>query len=155
MRNIIFILIIILAGLFIYIARPDNTIPTDRLVVFSQEKCPHCHEALAFIDNHIRPKYPRLKIEIWDIAHKTNMNKLLALADKQQLNKNTLGTPIIVLGETTLIGWTTANEAKLSQAVRHFTGETQGMVSDTKQAALNEKSDSELCLPGEVENCME
>ncbi len=155
MKNIIFILIVILAGIFIYIARPNHTIPTDRLVVFSQEQCPHCHEAMAFIDNQIRPKYPNLKIKILDIANKANMNKLLALVDKQQLNKNTLGTPIIVLGETTLIGWTAATEIKLINAVQRFTRKSPTIASVTKQTSSDTENDSGLCQPGDVENCME
>lgn len=155
MKNFIFILIFVIAAVFVYMARPDNSLPVDRLIVFSQDQCPHCHDALAFIDKQIRPKYQNLKIDVLDIADRSNMNKLLSLISKRQMDKNTIGTPVIVLGDTTLVGWTAANEVKLLNAVRQFVGEVSPTMPDTLQASSQTGNDTGLCQPGDTEHCME
>ncbi len=142
MKNILFILVIVLAGAFIYLARPEP-LPTDSLVVFSQQQCGHCHDALAFIEAEIKPAHPDLTVDVRDVADHKHMKQLMALVRERNLNTDNLGTPVLVLGDMVLVGWTEANEAALMQAVSKNQPHSQAM------------ENTGLCQVGDTEHCAE
>ena len=90
MKKAVILVILLLIGGFLLYSRGERliakSIPTDTLIVFSQKKCPHCHNALGYIDETVRKTYPNLKIEVWDVAEGKNMTKLLVVAKKHRLN---------------------------------------------------------------------
>lgn len=59
---------------------------------FTKVNCPYCNHAT------ISLKYPTLKIEFKDIAKKENIECLLNYAEKFQLDKRKLETPLIYIG---------------------------------------------------------
>ena len=50
----------------------QQSMPSDTLIVFFQKDCPHCHTAMTFINETVRPKYPDLKIEFLDVEKQEN-----------------------------------------------------------------------------------
>ncbi len=101
-------------------AEKQNNLPPvtkDGFVMFSQEFCGHCHTAKAFIDQKIRPAYPDLVIQDFDIASPENFELMKAYARAYHLDARRLGTPLIFVGEEMLLGWGSGASQKLEKAV--------------------------------------
>lgn len=81
------------------------------LTVFSQKACSHCHHALGFINEKIKPVYP-VTVDVLDIAEQQNFDLLISVAEKRQLGDQ-IGTPILIIGDKTLIGWSAKTEMEL------------------------------------------
>ena len=78
----------------------QSEIRADEIYFFYSNSCPHCHEALEYING----KYPDLKC-----------------AQKFKLGKR-IGTPLFCMGDNYLMGWAPEYEAKFDSYVRPFAG---------------------------------
>ncbi len=83
---------------------------------FYQSTCPHCHHASAYI----RKKYPRLKMVNLDVKDPDNYNLFLKCAQKFHLSQNTLGTPLICMGNNYIMGWSDMDEPRFDTYVKAF-----------------------------------
>ena len=117
MKKIFIVALLLVACVFLLYKRStqliQNSMPTDTLYVFVQEGCPHCHHALDYINGTVRTTYPDLNIEVLDIADKKNSAKMFAMAQKYDLPLKRLGTPLLVLNNRTLMGWSAKHEKQL------------------------------------------
>lgn len=73
---------------------PSDKIDNNMIYFFTKANCPYCNHATTYISL----KYPTLKIEFKDIAKKENIECLLNRAEKFQLDKRKLETPLIYIG---------------------------------------------------------
>ncbi len=96
----------------------DSTdrIDDDQIYFFTQNMCPHCNHAATFIAN----KYPDLKIKYLEIDTHENREAMIACADKFNVNKRQLGTPLICMGQHYILGWSEEEEKKFDEYVKDF-----------------------------------
>ena len=95
----------------------QESMPRDTLIVFFQKNCPHCHAAMAFIDETIRPTYPDLKIEYLDVEKQENFLKVSVAVRQYKLGKH-IGTPILILNGKALMGWSSKTEKNLLSIIK-------------------------------------
>ena len=83
---------------------------------FSQERCPHCHNAKEYISKN----YVNVKIEYRDIATRENQAGFVACAEKFNLDKESWGTPLICMGQNVILGWDDKKQALFDEYVKAF-----------------------------------
>ena len=93
-----------------------NDISDQKVYFFYQTTCPHCHHAAAYITQ----KYPNLKMVNLDVRTKQNFDLFLKCAKKFNLPQNSLGTPLICMGNHYIMGWSDADANKFDIYVRRF-----------------------------------
>lgn len=93
-----------------------KTISADHVYFFYQTSCPHCHYAA----DYITKKYPDLKMINLDVRMQSNYNLFLKCASKFKLNPNTLGTPLICMGDHYIMGWSDTDKVKFDLYVQKF-----------------------------------
>ncbi len=94
-------------------------IDSSKIYFFYSNTCPHCHEALKYLDK----KYPDLEITMVNIAAPDGYKLLVECARKFNLG-NMLGTPLFCMGDQHLMGWAPEYEAKFDAMVRNFQNKT-------------------------------
>lgn len=82
----------------------------DEIYLFWQEGCSHCHRAIEFIDK----KYPNLSVKKMDLADEKSRIKLIEIAKKYQL-ANQIGTPLFVIDDEVMMGWSKEVQEKFVQ----------------------------------------
>lgn len=112
--------VVILLGGYFLLPRAEGGVRKDGLYLFSQEKCGHCHDALAVVNTRIRENYPTLPVFVLDIAQRKNRDLFWAYAKAYELDESKLGTPLIFIGERALVGWSGASEGLLTDAIDAF-----------------------------------
>ena len=117
MRKIIAILLVLAGFVFFLMKRGEqvalDSIPANSLVIFTKTGCYHCHDALTFINDSVRKKYPNLQIANLDVDRDNNLARLLAVAKHYRIPNNKLGTPVLLYNGQILIGWQVSYENKL------------------------------------------
>lgn len=98
------------------IAQQNDTIQNDIIYFFSHKGCPYCNDALTYIKNN----YNSLPITILDVEHKNNLELFIKCADKFRLDKRSLGTPLICIGNNYILGWNRDNEKKFDEYIIQF-----------------------------------
>lgn len=83
---------------------------------FYQERCPHCHHAR----DYIKEKYPTLQMKNLDISVKENQDDFLECAEKFNLPKDQLGTPLICMGKNVILGWSEREQNNFDKYVKPF-----------------------------------
>ena len=115
-------IVFVLLGVGLLLFRPKTElIQEDIIYFFTKDMCPYCHQATAYITE----QYPHLEVSFKNIADEENMTLLMACADKFQLDKRRLGTPLICMGDTYVLGWSDAEKAKFDTAVKAFLKQSQ------------------------------
>lgn len=97
-------------------AGSTNDISPNHVYFFYQTSCPHCHHAAAYITQ----KYPNLKMINLDVRRQSNYNLFLKCAAKFRLDQNTLGTPLICMGNHYIMGWSDTDRVKFDSYVQKF-----------------------------------
>ena len=122
MKKYLIIVAVIVCALFFWYQRgvrvANETITPNTLIVFSKNGCPHCHDALSFINTSVREQFPNLPVRVLDVDDETNLAALFAVAKDRKLNLNHLGTPILILNGRTIVGWSSSSEKKLLSAIK-------------------------------------
>ena len=118
MKKVLIALLVVFAIIFFLVKHGENVVNEslngDELIVFSQEGCGHCHNALAFINSTIKEKYPNLIVNIKDVQkEKKNMTTLIFVAKKHGLDLSKLGTPVILFNNNIIVGWSSKKENEL------------------------------------------
>ena len=91
-------------------------ISANQIYFFYQTSCPHCHYAASYIKN----KYPSLKLINLDVRQQSNYNLFMKCAQKFKLPQNTLGTPLICMGDHYIMGWADTDRVKFDSYVQKF-----------------------------------
>lgn len=93
----------------------ENNIPQDKVYFFYSNGCPHCHDALAYIDQ----KYPSAKVAMVNVSTPGGYEMLLKFSRAYKLSGN-IGTPLITFGNNYLMGWGTDSGKKFDEYVQPF-----------------------------------
>ena len=116
------LLLLVAFGSAMLLLKPEKSlIQENTIYFFTNDMCPYCNQA-AF---YIKQQYPDLEVSFKNIADEENMTLLMACADKFQLDKRRLGTPLICMGDTYVLGWSDAEKAKFDTAVKAFLKQSQ------------------------------
>ena len=93
---------VVSAGLIVFLGACDKNGAdcSDKIYLFWQQGCSHCHHAIDFIDE----KYPDLPVEKLDLAKADSRAKLIKIAQKYHLS-NQIGTPLFVFDGEVMMGW--------------------------------------------------
>ena len=94
----------------------QSEISNNQVYFFYQTTCPHCHHAASYIAQ----KYPNLKMVNLDVRQPANFNLFLKCAQKFRLSQDSLGTPLICMGDHYIMGWSDADAAKFDMYVQRF-----------------------------------
>ncbi len=85
---------------------------------FYSNTCPHCHEALKFIN----AKYPDLRMNMVNVATKQGQKKLMECARKFNLG-NRVGTPLFCMGDKYIMGWSDEFAPRFNEYIKPFLNE--------------------------------
>lgn len=93
-----------------------SEISPNYIYFFYQNSCPHCHYASEYISK----KYPSLQMVNMDVRDPKNFNLFLKCANKFNLDRNALGTPLICMGSHYIMGWDDTDRVKFDSYVQKF-----------------------------------
>ena len=93
----------------------SSEIQTDEIYFFFSNGCPHCHDALAYIN----AKYPNLKMAMVNVANPQGYDLFVKCAKKFKLG-NRIGTPLFCMGDNHLMGWADEYAPKFDEYVKPF-----------------------------------
>lgn len=88
------------------------------IVIFSQKGCPHCIHAMTFINGDLKQIVPNVTVQEYDINENRHNRELFAHTARRFKLGNQIGTPLIVVGENHIMGWTNDNQSKLIELVK-------------------------------------
>lgn len=114
--------IYLLALAVVFIGGCDNQknpaeaqISPDKIYFFFSNGCPHCHDALAFINQ----KYPDLKVSMVNVGNNEGYELFVKCAAKFKLGRY-IGTPLFCMGDKYLMGWSPESEILFDEYVQPF-----------------------------------
>lgn len=89
-------------GYNIYGEKDAYHINENEIYMFYQPTCPHCHTASGYIAR----KHPDISIRMENIQQNPESRKLFEkCAEKFNIDKRELGTPLICMGNNYILGW--------------------------------------------------
>lgn len=95
-----------------------NEYPKEVISFFYSNTCPHCHEALKYVNAN----YPDLRMNMVNVATKQGQKKLMECARKFKLG-NRIGTPLFCMGDNYIMGWTESYGARFDEYIKPFLSE--------------------------------
>ena len=90
-------------------------IAPDKVYFFFSNTCPHCHEALDYLNQ----KYPDLEVSMTNVGNPEGFDLFVKCARKFNLG-NQIGTPLFCMGENYLMGWSPESEQQFDEYVKPF-----------------------------------
>lgn len=96
-------------------SNPDEDLRDDRIYFFYQTTCPHCHDAAQYV----KANYPNLKITSLDIKLPGNM-RLFEKAIQKYAITGPKGTPLFLLGDKYIMGWSGAKQDEFDLYVKPY-----------------------------------
>lgn len=87
----------------------------DKIYFFFSNTCPHCHDALDYINR----KYPDLNVTLVNVADDDGYDMFAASAKKFKLGSE-VGTPLFCMGDNYIMGWSPEIEQKFDEYVRPY-----------------------------------
>ena len=93
---------------------------TNRIYVFSQPGCMHCDHARSYMQRY----YRNYDIRELNVHEGNNMSYLLRFARKYRIPEQTLGTPLIVMGNNYVMGWGEEQQRQFNRYARNFKPKT-------------------------------
>lgn len=101
MKNFKKILLVALIAVTAACSNDTKTLKDNEIYLFYQNSCSHCHDAFQFFDSQM----PDVKMNRVNVGSREGWELLLKCADKFNLDKSRLGTPLICMGDVYIIGW--------------------------------------------------
>jgi len=98
----------------------EKRAPNNSIYVFSQVGCGHCEDAR----NYMRRYYSNYDIKELNIHKGGNMQYLLKYAQKYRIPQQSLGTPLIVMGNNYVMGWGTEQMKQFNRYIKNFKPKT-------------------------------
>lgn len=89
---------------------------TPEVLFFTKNMCPYCNHAAAYLST----QYPDVSVSFIDIETSDGWERFLETVDALQLNTQRLGTPLIVVGQQYILGWSPDEEKKLDDLLKSF-----------------------------------
>lgn len=98
----------------------EKRTPNNSIYVFSQVGCGHCEDARSYM----RRYYSNYDIKELNIHKGGNMQYLLRYAQKYKIPQQSLGTPLIVMGNNYVMGWGTEQMKQFNRYIKNFKPKT-------------------------------
>ena len=121
-QKVVIALVLVVGAICLLFQRGEqvalSSLPRDTVIVFSKTGCSHCREAKAFIDTIVRREYPDVPIHVLNVDKSDNMAKLWAVVRHHRLDPERVGTPLIVINDRVIMGWTKKHEKLLLSAIQ-------------------------------------
>lgn len=92
-----------------------NELDPNKIYFFYQSTCPHCHHALEYI-NRVAPN---VEMEMVSIDGE-GRSLFIKCVEKFNLPQNSIGTPLICMGDNYLMGWSDSYEEKFDEYVEPY-----------------------------------
>ena len=92
----------------------------NQIYVFSQPGCGHCEHAR----NYMQRYYRNYDIRELNIRKGNNLNYLLRYARKYKIPEQSLGTPLIVMGNNYVMGWGTEQMRQFNRYIKDYKPKT-------------------------------
>ncbi len=70
--------------------------------------CPHCHNAMKFIDGDLKAKYKNVNFEYVNVQTNDGLKKYKELVKKHNIKTN--GVPVAIIGSTVILGFGQATQ---------------------------------------------
>ena len=96
-------------------SKQDETLLPGKIYFFYSDSCPHCHEALSFINN----EYPDLELTMVNVSSPQGQNMLFSCARKFKLGSQ-IGTPLFCTENDYLMGWSEEYIPKFKELVASY-----------------------------------
>jgi len=93
-------------------------ISPDKIYLFYANTCPHCHDALEYINQN----YPDLPITMVNVANRQGYGLFIKCAQKFNLGRQ-IGTPLFCIGNNYLMGWSPNKALEFDRLVQSFTAQ--------------------------------
>ena len=114
MKKILISLILMLTTVLCACNGEQST--TNRIYVFSQPGCMHCQHAKEYMDKY----YKNYDIKDMNIHEGSNMGYMLRYARKHNISQQSLGTPLIIMGDNYVMGWGDEQQRAFNRYARNF-----------------------------------
>lgn len=82
-------------------SKNNDAINNEEIYFFYTTRCPYCHYALDFINKN----YPEVELRMENVESKPSYDLFMKCAQKFDLPRNMLGTPLICIGDNYVLGW--------------------------------------------------
>lgn len=93
---------------------------TNRIYVFSQPGCVHCEHAKEYMSRY----YKDYDIKDLNIREGENMSYMLRYARKYKISEQSLGTPLIIMGNNYVMGWGQEQQKEFNRYAKNFKPKT-------------------------------
>ncbi len=110
-------LFVLIAAVFTIVTSANaKDLDEAKIYHFYQPMCPHCHEAI----DYINVAYPDVKMELVDITTGgENYNLFIKCAKKFNLGRE-IGTPLFCMGGHYIMGWSEEQKKQFDEYVKEF-----------------------------------
>ena len=96
-------------------SQPSPELLPGKIYFFYSDGCPHCHEALEFIDR----EYPDLQLTMVNVSNPGGYQQLVLCARKFKLGSQ-IGTPLFCTDDNYLMGWSDSSVSRFRELVRTY-----------------------------------
>lgn len=93
----------------------DTDIRPDKVYFFYSDTCPHCHDALDYINQ----KYPDLQLTMVNVANQGGYDLFTRCAAKFKLGRR-IGTPLFCMGDNYIMGWAPQYQSRFDNYIKPF-----------------------------------
>lgn len=94
----------------------NDVLRDDTIYFFSHYGCPYCNDALEFIAIN----FDKLNMKILDTNNREDLKLFIKCAEKFNLDKSKLGTPLICMGDKYFMGWGKEYEEEFKKYAQNF-----------------------------------
>lgn len=115
----------------------------DKFVIFYSPTCPHCHDALEFIDNKLSKKYP--EIDFMPVNGEKQFDMFMRY--KHELGFGNFAVPRVAFNGETLLGFNNSMKAKYRDMIESYLDPETGK---KKAEKINESDVIDLPILGQV-----
>lgn len=93
-----------------------NEFEKNTVYLFWQDGCSHCHHAISYIDEN----YSNISVEKLNIAEQKAVEKLKKGLVQYKINTNVIATPLFIINDEVIMGWSSQSQEKFIKAVNGF-----------------------------------
>lgn len=114
-KKIVFVFFLFLSISGLSACEKKEPFEQNRVYLFWQDGCVHCHDAI----KHIQAKHPNVNIEMLNIKETSARKKLIQAVEQFNLS-NKIGTPLFVMNNEILMGWSKETQIKFDSSSKKF-----------------------------------
>lgn len=97
-------------------ASEQSAFSENKIYFFYSNYCPHCHEALKYIN----AKHPNLEFTMVNVENPGGFKLLLQAVKEYKIGGSAIGTPLLLMGKNYLMGWAPEYETQFENYLKPF-----------------------------------